>query len=142
MNNTSNEIYTLDPLTFQFEHMNSQALKNLEFEFSEILQLNATDIIEEVDPDEFKSWVGLLQSNKKNEIDFNAVHRRKDGSVYPVKTQLKLDFSDSSPIIVGIVQDITELREIENKYNQLTFYDPLTGLPTARSLSMNCLQLY
>ena len=129
LDNTSNEIYTLDPTTYQFEHMNSQALKNLDYEYPEILQLRAMDVVGEVDPDEFKSWVDLLQSNKKEEITFNAIHKRKGGSIYPVKTQLKLDYSDSSPIIVGIVQDVTELREIENKYNQLTFYDPLTGLP-------------
>ena len=52
-----------------------------------------------------------------------------DDSFYPVKTQLKLDFTESPPIVVGIVQDVSELKEIENKYNQLSFYDPLTGLP-------------
>ncbi len=129
LNNTSNEIYTLDPITLHFEHMNSQALKNLEYQSAEIAQLKATDIIGEIDPSELKGWINLLQSNKKDEIEFNAVHRRKDGSFYPVKTQLKITYSESSPIIVGISQDVSELREIEDKYNQLTFYDPLTGLP-------------
>ena len=129
LNNTSNEIYTLDPITFKFEHMNSRALKNLEYQSAEIIQLKATEIIREIDPAEFEGWIDLLRSNKKNEIDFNAVHRRKDGSFYPVKTQLKLTYSESSPIIVGITEDISELKEIEDKYNQLTFYDPLTGLP-------------
>lgn len=129
LNNTSNEIYALDIETLQFEHMNSRALKNLEYQFSEIILLKATDVIEDIDLQKLKGWVDLLKSNKKDEISFNASHRRKDGSFYPVKTQLKLDFSGSSPIIVGIVEDISELKEIEDKYNQLTFYDPLTGLP-------------
>lgn len=129
LNNTSNEIYALDIETLQFEHMNSRALKNLEYQFSDIILLNATDVIEDIDLHKLKGWVDLLRSNKKDEITFNASHRRKDGSFYPVKTQLKLDYSGSSPIIIGIVEDISELKEIEEKYNQLTFYDPLTGLP-------------
>ena len=129
LNTTSNEIYTFDPITFQFEHMNPQALKSLEYQFSEILKLKATDVIGEIDPEKLKGWVDLLQSNRKDEVEFNAVHKRKDGSSYPVKIQFKLDFSESSPILVAIAQDISELKEIEHKYNQLTFYDPLTGLP-------------
>jgi len=129
LNDTSNEIYTLDPTTFQFLDMNPRALRNLEYQSMEITQLKPMDIIEDIDPKEFERWIDLLQSKKRNEIKFNANHKRKDGSCYPVKTQLKLDYTESSPIIVGIVQDISELREIEKKYNQLTFYDPLTGLP-------------
>jgi diguanylate cyclase (GGDEF)-like protein/PAS domain S-box-containing protein len=129
LNNTSNEIYTLDPITYCFEQMNSRALKNLEYQSAEITQLKVTDIVVEVDLTQFEEWVDLLRSNKKDEIDFNAIHRRKDGSFYPVKTQLKLTYSESSPVVVGISQDVSELREIEDKYNQLTFYDPLTGLP-------------
>ena len=129
LNNTSNEIYALDPITLHFEHMNSRALKNLEYQSGEIARLKVTDIIGEIDLKEFKDWINLLQANKRDEISFNAIHRRKDGSIYPVKTQLKLTYSQSSPIIVGVTEDVTELREIENKFNQLTFYDPLTGLP-------------
>jgi diguanylate cyclase (GGDEF)-like protein len=129
LNNTSNEIYTLDPVTLCFEHMNSRALKNLEYQSTEIPLLKATDIIGEIDLEKFEGWVNLLQASKKDEIEFNAVHKRKDGSFYPVKTQLKLTYSESSPLIVGVSQDISELKAIEDKYNQLTFYDPLTGLP-------------
>jgi len=129
INNTTNEIYTLDPTTFQFLNMNSRALMNLEYQSMEITQLKPMEIIGNIDPKEFEVWIDLLQLKKRNEIKFNAIHKRKDGSCYPVKTQLKLDYTESPPIVVGIVQDISELREIENKYHQLTFYDPLTGLP-------------
>lgn len=129
LNNTSNEIYTLDPTTLQFADMNPRALKNLEYESNEITQLKSMDIIRDIDPKEFEGWIALLRSRERKEIKFNAIHRRKGGSFYPVKTQLKLDYIESSPIVIGIVQDISEIKEIESKYNQLTFYDPLTGLP-------------
>lgn len=129
LDNTSNEIFTLDPITFQFTHMNPRALRNLGYQPQEMAQLKSMDIIKDIDPIDFEGWITLLQLNKREEIKFNAVHRRKNGSFYPVKTRLKLDYAESAPIIVGIVQDISELKEIENKYNQLTFYDSLTGLP-------------
>jgi len=129
LNNTSSEIYTLDPSTFRFTHMNPRALRNLEYQSMEVTQLKPMDIIGDIDPEKFEEWITLLRSNKKEEVIFNAVHRRRDGSFYPVKTQLKMDFDESPPIVVGLVEDISELKEIENKYKQLTFYDPLTGLP-------------
>jgi diguanylate cyclase (GGDEF)-like protein/PAS domain S-box-containing protein len=109
--------------------MNPRASRNLGYQPQELAQLKSMDIIKDIDPIEFEGWITLLQLKEKEEIKFNAMHRRKDGSFYPVKTSLKLDYAESAPIIVGIVQDISELKEIENKYNQLTFYDSLTGLP-------------
>jgi len=129
LNNTSNEIYTLDPTSLKFMHMNSKALNNLKYRANEITSLNPTDIIKDIDPKEFEEWVTLLRSNKKKDFEFIATHKRRNGTFYPVKTKLRMDFSESFPIVVGIVQDISELKEIENKYNQLTFYDSLTGLP-------------
>jgi diguanylate cyclase (GGDEF)-like protein/PAS domain S-box-containing protein len=129
LNNTSNEIYTLDPEDLHFTHMNSRALRNLGYQSHEITKLNAMDIIEGIAQKEIEEWIAFLRSNEKKEIKFNANHRRKDGSFYPVKTQLQMDKAETPPIIVGITEDISELKEIEQKYNQLNFYDPLTGLP-------------
>jgi diguanylate cyclase (GGDEF)-like protein len=129
LNDTSSEIYTFDPSTFHFKNMNNRALKNLEYQLKEIAQLKPMDILLDIDPREFEGWIDLLQSKKRNEIQFDAIHRRSNGSFYPVKTQLKLDSTESSSIIIGIVQDLSELKDIESKVNQLTFYDPLTALP-------------
>jgi diguanylate cyclase (GGDEF)-like protein/PAS domain S-box-containing protein len=129
LNDTSSEIYTLDPSTLHFTHMNNPALKNLKYKLNEIVQLKPMDIILDIDPSEFEEWIKLLQSKKRNVVQFKAIHRRSNGSFYPVKTQLKLDSTESSSVIVGIVQDVSELKDIESKFKQLSFYDPLTALP-------------
>ena len=53
INNTTNEIYSLDPTTFQFLHMNPRALRNLEYQSMEITQLKPMEIIGNIDPKEF-----------------------------------------------------------------------------------------
>jgi len=113
LNITSNEIFALDIETLLFEHVNSRALKNLEYQFSEIILLKATDIIEGIGQEELARWVGLLRSNKKDEITFNASHRRKDGSFYPVKTQLKLDYLGSSPLSLGLSRMFLSLGKLK-----------------------------
>jgi len=134
LNDTLNEIYSFNPTTFHFIQMNPRALSNLKYKSEEISKLKPLDIIGDIAPKEFEEWVALLRSKKKEEIKFSGIQRRKDGSFYPVKTQLKLDYTESPPVIVGIVQDISELREIENKYKQLTLFDPLTGLPNRNQI--------
>jgi len=54
---------------------------------------------------------------------FDTVHKRKNGSLYPVEVHLQLMEKDTEPIFVAIILDITErkqaernLRESEERY--------------------------
>ena len=58
LDNTSNEIYTLDFETFRFTYMNPRALANLGCQSKEITQLKPMDIIQDINPRSLKD--GLL----------------------------------------------------------------------------------
>ncbi len=129
INDTTNEIYIFDANFFKFINMNSRATKNLGYEKNEIMKMTLFDIIGNITQENFGELVKPLQSDNVEEVVFKDVHRRKDGSSYPVEIHLKLQKSETPPIYVGIAQDISQLTELEQKNKNLTFYDSLTGLP-------------
>lgn len=134
LNNTSNEIYTFDSTTFYFQTMNPRALKNLGYELEQITKFKFFDILGDIDPRVFGKVITPLLSNLKTEVEFDGTQKRKDGSIYPVKRKFKLTDDITPPVIVGIVEDISEIRKLQNKNMELTFYDTLTSLPNKRLL--------
>ncbi len=137
LNDTSNEIYTFDVSSFKFIHLNPRALKNLGYELKEAVELNAHEIFEDLNQEKIEHLVEPLRAGEKEQVVFNAIQKRKNGSLYDVEVHLKLITTETPPIFVGIVQDISEIRKIEGKVNRLTFYDPLTNLPNKKLLQEN-----
>jgi len=132
LDDTSNEIFTVDPETLLYTQMNSRALKNLGFDLNQIVQRKPFEILWDMDEAQFREWAGSLITGEKDHLEFDDYHQRRNGSIYPVRIRLKLDVSGNSPLIVGIAQDMSELKEIESKYMNLAFYDSLTGLPNKK----------
>lgn len=129
LDDTTNEIYIFDAERYHFLNMNSRAANNLGYEKTEILELTPFDVISNFTRKNFEELVGPLQSGDVNEVTFNGNHQRKDGSNYPVEVRFKLQVDGTSPVYIGMVQDNTHVKELENKNINLTFYDSLTGLP-------------
>jgi diguanylate cyclase (GGDEF)-like protein/PAS domain S-box-containing protein len=134
LNSTSNEIYTFDFTTFYFQTMNTRSLKNLGYELGQITKIKVFDILGDIDPKVLDKVIKPLLSNLKTEVEFDGTQKRKDGSIYPVKRKFKLTNDTTPPVIIGIVEDISEIRKLQNKNMELTFYDILTGLPNKRLL--------
>lgn len=67
----------------------------------------------------FGSWSGEIWN------------RRKDGAVYPKWLTINtIKNSQGNPLYyIGLLTDITKLKEVENELNHLAYYDSLTGLP-------------
>ncbi|MFQ5450025.1 MAG: EAL domain-containing protein [Nitrospinaceae bacterium] len=137
LNDASNEIYVLDASSFQFLKMNSSALKNLGYESQEIVKMKLFDILGNIDPDDFGEWIEPLRAQQKREIVLNGIHKRKDGSHYPVRVSLKLHPAEGHPVLIGMAQDISHLKKMEDDIKSLTFYDSLTGLPNKNLILEN-----
>ncbi len=129
LDDTSNDIYIFDAESYHFIRMNSHALSTLGYEKHEITQMTVFNIMSGMNLELFTELTKSLQSGKKDEVIYRGEHQRKDGSHYPVEVRFKLHKSETPPIYVGTAQDISLLQELENKNNNLTFYDTLTGLP-------------
>lgn len=129
LDDASNEIYIFDSRSYRFMQINSRALKNLGYEIGEIARMTLFNVMQPATQDLFEDLIEPLRSDEKDEVVYKGEHQRKDGSRYPVEIRFKLQKSESPPVFVGIVQDISLLQELESKNANLTFYDSLTGLP-------------
>ena len=129
LDDTTNEIYIFDAEYYHFLNLNSRAAQNLGYEDSEIVEMTPFDVIGDLTPERFEEMVQPLRSDSLEEVLFKGFHRRKDGTSYPVEIRFKLQINETPPVFAGIVQDISKLKELETKNDNLTYYDSLTELP-------------
>ena len=108
-----NEIYIFDAKTLKFIQVNKGARLNLGYSIAEISSLTPLDLKPEFTAESFAEKVEPLHKDEKQKIQFETVHRRKDGSLYDVEVHLQLSTFQSVPAFVVIILDITERKRIE-----------------------------
>jgi len=124
LDRSSDAIEILEPLTMRFLDVNETECKTLGYTKEEILSMSVFDIDPQLDTDSTNELYQLLQ-NKEN-VQIERLHRRKDGSFFPVEVNLARVEHDKT-YILGIARDITErkiaeqsLRESEEKFHSIT----------------------
>lgn len=108
LENSFNEIYAFEAHTLKFIYVNQGALNNLGYTHEEMLKLTPYDIKSDLDKSEFVSLLKPLFNENRTIQVFESIHRRKDGTTYPVEVRLQLSHSEYPPVFFAIVQDITE----------------------------------
>ncbi|MGE5543033.1 MAG: diguanylate cyclase domain-containing protein, partial [Bacillota bacterium] len=66
--------------------------------------------------------------DNRGEAPFEAINRRRDGSVFPAEVTSQNATIGGEPITIAIVRDISERKAIEREMAYLSLHDPLTGL--------------
>ena len=64
-----------------------------------------------------------------DEICYETLHHRRDGSTYEVEIRLQLLRHETPPVFVAIARDITERSHFETLIRRQSLYDALTLLP-------------
>lgn len=129
LDNTSNEIYIVNDKDYKVIQTSSSAIRNLGFCKDEIKGKALYEFWEDYSRLEFEVFAESLKSSEKAIQIFEAFQKRKDSTVYPVKVKMKwVSFRKNSALVV-IVEDITELSQMESKVKRMAFFDPLTNLP-------------
>lgn len=103
-----NEIYVFDSITFKFEYVNNCALENLGYSLQEMIQLTPIDIKPEFTQKTFIDAVNPLIKGESEKLVFETIHKRKDGSKYPVEIHLQLHDLGYKCVFFAIINDITE----------------------------------
>ncbi|MFH0842183.1 MAG: PAS domain S-box protein [Bacteroidota bacterium] len=111
--NSLNEIYIFSAESLKFVFVNQGALNNLGFSIDEILALTPVDIKPEFTTDTFLSAIEPLRSGKRNILNFETIHQRKNGSTYPVDVYLQLSEFEGNQVFVAIIIDITKRKQDE-----------------------------
>ena len=114
-----NEIYMFDAHSLKFILTSQGAEKNLGYTEDELNQLTPLDLKPSHTRASFESLIAPLRSGEQQLLLFETVHRRKDGSTYPVEVRLQLMEGDS-PVFLAIVQDITERSRAEKQLREFT----------------------
>ncbi len=129
LDDMSNEIYVFEAETLRFVQVNHGARRNLGYTAEELAALTPLDIKPEHTRETFEALIAPLRRGETDTLTFETVHRRKDGSLYPVEVRLQLFPAEDPPVFVAIISDITERRKAREQLQFMAHHDVLTGLP-------------
>lgn len=110
-----NEIYIFDKTSLQFVHVNRGARDNIGYTIEELRSLTPLDIKPEHTRESFATLVAPLINHERESVDFRSVHRRKDGTEYPVEVHLEASMLGDRPVFAAVILDITERQRIESE---------------------------
>lgn len=110
------EIYIFAADTLRFQRFNRGAYRNLGYTEEELLGMTPIDLKPEFDETGFRALLAPLLQGEQDQIRFSTVHRRKDGSLYPVKIQLQMFRIDQKSVFVAFILDVTEARKKEEEW--------------------------
>ncbi len=130
-----NEIYILDASTFHIEHANQCALSNLGYTLEELKSHRIWDIDPIYDLETVRSHMTPLLNGVEVSLSVESMHRRKDGTEYPVDLRVQMIKDRDRDLIVAIANDVSErvqreneTREAKVRAERLAYFDPLTKL--------------
>ena len=134
LENTFSEVYVFDGETLKLDQPNSRACKNLQYSREELTHLTPLDLKPEFTKESFEELIKPLREKQESELIFETVHRRKDGSLYPVKVHLQLIHDATPPVFVALIEDITERKQNEKEAGLLLSQIKTIAMGTASSL--------
>ncbi len=126
INTSLNEITIFDAVSLQFLYVNQGGLKNLGYTLDELLKMTPPDIQPEFTPQSFQKLIQPLLEHQKQVLIFETIHRRANGSIYPVEVHMQLLEYEKERVILAVIQDITDrkhseeaLRKSENLFHSI-----------------------
>lgn len=108
-----NEIYIFDTQTLRFEYVNEGARRNLGYSLEEMRWKTPTDIKPEFSEVRFREMIKPLLSGEKEKHVFYTIHRRRDGTDYPVEVHLQPVSYAGQRVFLAVILDITERKKAE-----------------------------
>ncbi|MBF0127622.1 MAG: PAS domain S-box protein, partial [Magnetococcales bacterium] len=108
-----NEIYVFDPVSWRFIYVNDGAKVNLGYTQEELSGMTPWDLKPRISEQAFRVLAQPLLMGEAPHLFFETVHRRKDGSLYPVDVRLQLFHNENPAVFVAIVMNVTAREEME-----------------------------
>jgi diguanylate cyclase (GGDEF)-like protein/PAS domain S-box-containing protein len=131
IHNSLNEIYIFNQDDLHFTFVNRGAVINTGYSEEEFKRMTPLSIKPEFSKDTFMELIEPLTKGFQEQIVFETIHERKNGSRYDVDVRLQLMNIEGQKCFVAIITDITErnrtIAEKEHFY-ELSTHDHLTQL--------------
>ena len=119
------DAFFLQDHNYVFLDVNRQACESLGYTRDELIGMTPADIDPNVTPEIVENITRSLNAGKM--MEFEAIHRRKDGTTFPVEIRGQAFYEEGRRFSVAMVRDITErkrteeaLRESEQRWRTLT----------------------
>lgn len=111
----ASEVYVFGARDFRFRLVNKGARDNLGYSIEELAELTPWDLKPLVTREEFLTLIEPLRAGDVERLDFDTVHRRKDGTDYNVAVKLQLFVDGDDAVYYAAIQDTTDYRRIESE---------------------------
>jgi PAS domain S-box-containing protein len=108
LDESTNEIYTFDAETWLFLKVNKGARANLGYSKEQLLQMTPLDLEPQFSKSSFDAVLEPLRTGVEKSIQFEANHKRADGTCYPVDVILQYTRVTDAPVFVAVIRDISE----------------------------------
>jgi diguanylate cyclase (GGDEF)-like protein/PAS domain S-box-containing protein len=123
----SKDAFVLHDFDGKIIDVNQHACDSLGYTREELLGLSVQDIDQNVIAGKHKEkWNQMILGEP---INLEGIHRRKDGTTFPVEIRLGVLESGGRRLMLGLVRDITERVRVEETIRKMAYHDALTGLP-------------
>jgi two-component system CheB/CheR fusion protein len=107
-----NEVYFLDPETLRFKEVNEGAQRKLGMDADRIRETTLMDFMPLVPEEDLRAFLAPLMDGKKQEMVFETVLGADVDGSYPAEICMQYLKHENPPIIVAIVHDTTERRQL------------------------------
>jgi len=114
-----NEIYMFDARSLKFVLTSEGAEKNLGYSDDELNTLTPLDLKPSYTRESFEVLIAPLRRGEQHLLLFETIHRRKDGSTYPIEVHLQF-MAAEQPMFLAIIRDITERKRAEQQARELS----------------------
>ena len=114
-----NEVFVFDPETLRFRFANRGAARNLGYTEAELLGMTPLDLVPGMTAAELGGLLRTADGRPGDVHRFESVHRRKDGSHYPIEVHLQRVGAPGGDVYLAIISDITERRAADEKIRRL-----------------------
>jgi len=112
---SSNEVYIFDSDSLKFIEVNLGACMNLGYSIDELHELTPVDLKPEFTYETFNEKLSLLKSREEEKLIFETIHKRKDGTTYPVEIHLQFLTYKDKQVFVANILDITLRHQAEER---------------------------
>ncbi|WP_339728602.1 ATP-binding protein [uncultured Gimesia sp.] len=133
LDRSHNEIYIFDLETLKFVHANRGARSNIGYSMEELQELTPVDIKPGQTQKSFEELIAPLLEKTHESLEFKTVHRRKDGTDYPVQVHLETSVLGDKPVFVAIILDITEQQRSSKEIERLSRFPDEDNNPVMRA---------
>ena len=122
------QAYIFDAGSGLITYANETCLRHSGYAADELYQRTMLDLLPELDSQTFKTLLPEVRDRAQETGTVENVHRRKDGSTYPVEVTVRA-LDSTPPAFVAYVLDVTDRLRRDKELQRLAYYDALTGLP-------------